>query len=75
VKADIVFVGEHVEEETRRWHFELDQRRVRVDHGGGLQHFLNVLAPFHLAAEFVQRVQGIGDVLSGKRLAVAPGDP
>ena len=56
------------------WHLELEQSRVGVDHGGRLQHFLHVLAPLHLAAEFVQRVERICHVLGGERLAVAPGD-
>ena len=75
MQADVVFVGQHVVEEARRRHLELEQRRVGVDHGGRFQHLLDVLAPFDLAAELVQRVERIGDVLGGERLAVAPGDP
>ena len=54
--------------------FELEQRRIGVDHGGRVQHLLDVLAPFHLGAELVEGVERIGDILGGERLAVAPGD-
>ena len=75
VQADIVFVGEHVEEEARRRNLELDQRRVRIYDRRRFQHLLDVLSPFDLLAELVERVQRIGHVLGRERLAVAPVDP
>ena len=74
VQADVVFVGEHVEKKRGAGTLNLSSVVLASITAAEFQHFLYVLAPFHLAAELVQRVEGIGDVLGGERLPVAPGD-